>query len=110
MISLDLIVPILWVYYNKYHYDYYGMFNEKITVTDWYDKFTAPSGFQMREEDIREIRERENRILEKADIVFAVSEELAKDVQNRNNNVFVVPQGVDVDNFTDITDQDKKTP
>jgi len=102
--KLGFISPILWVYYRSYQYDYYGAFGEKLVVADWYDKFTAPSGYDMTDEAIGEIRARENRILEKADLVFAVSEELVKDVRNRNNKVFLVPQGVDINSFESALD------
>jgi len=101
--------PILWIYYHPYHYDYYGIFNEKIVVTDWYDKFTAPAGIDIPKDAMDKIRDREDRILKRADIVFAVSKKLADDLRAKNGNVYVIPQGVDVDSFTNITDRDKKS-
>jgi len=100
--------PILWVYYHPYHYDYYGLFDEKIVVTDWYDKFTAPFGVGIQKDEVDKIRGREDRILKRVDIVFAVSTELAKNIKLRNKNVYVIPQGVDVDSFINVHDNGNK--
>ena len=55
--------PILWVYFHPYQYDYYGLFDEKITVTDWYDKYTAPTGNDINGKALEQILNRENQIL-----------------------------------------------
>ena len=91
--------PILWIYYHRYHYDYYGLFGEKLVVTDWYDKFTASVGVEIQKDEMSKIKNMENHILKKADVVFTVSAALAQDVEERNKNVYVIPQGVDINSF-----------
>ncbi len=100
--------PILWVYYHPDQYDYSGLFKEKIMITDWYDKVSALVGAQVPPEVMGEIKRKEEKILNKANIVFSVSEELARDISGKNNNVFVVPHGVDIDNFQRTTDYKNK--
>ncbi len=96
---LEFNNPILWVYYSQRHYNYYGLFGEKITVADWYDKFTAPWASFIEKRNLEDAKIRENRILKEADIVFAVSKELAEDIKPRNKNVYIVQQGVDFHKF-----------
>ncbi len=91
--------PILWVYMDKYQYDYHGLFNEKIRITDWYDKFTAYSGIELQPGQIVSGKDREQKLLKNSDIIFAVSEELRKDLAHTGKSVYVIPQGVDYESF-----------
>ncbi|ODS34572.1 MAG: glycosyltransferase group 1 [Candidatus Scalindua rubra] len=107
--KLEFKNPILWVYFSEYQYEYYGLFNEKITVADWFDKYTAPAQRKPLQSFVDKQRDREDRILNEADIVFAVSEALAADIEPRNNNVHVIHQGVDFNKFNiEIDENDKR--
>ena len=91
--------PVLWVYFNMYQYDYYGLFDEKIVVTDWYDDFSAPSGCEQSRELVQSIRKREDLLLEKSNIVFAASKELFEKLSKRRNEVYLITHGVEFDNY-----------
>lgn len=99
--KLDFKDPILWVYYHPYHYDYYGLFGEKLVVTDWYDMFVAPTGERLPEAEVRGIKAIEGRILSKADVIFAVSGDIEQYVSGNKGKVYLMPHGVDVDSFRD---------
>lgn len=40
--QLGMKCPILWVNYSDLQCEYYTLFESKIVVADWYDKFDAP--------------------------------------------------------------------
>ena len=101
--KLGMKDPILWIYYHPYHYDYYGLFNEKIVVADWYDKFTAQSGeTKLPDSILNSIKVKEDMIVKNSDIIFTVSEELKKDFVVKHDKVVLVPHGVDIDSFINV--------
>lgn len=91
--------PILWVYMNKYQYDYYGLFDEKIRVTDWYDKFVTFIGYELTDDELNENTKKQEIILKKSDINFAVSHELGNELRTTGKSVYVIPHGVDYKSF-----------
>ena len=91
--------PILWVYFHPFQYDYYGLFDEKIRVTDWYDKFTAYSGYKLAIEQTDLIKNKEENILKKSDVIFAVSQPLGNEIRATGKSVYVIPHGVDYESF-----------
>ncbi len=105
---LEFKAPVLWVYFSPNQYDYYGLFGEKIVVADWYDKFTAISGYDVPEEYILDIQQKERTILKNADLVFAVSEKLYADIKPLNNNVEIISQGVDYEAFQNAEGKEDK--
>lgn len=101
--KLSIHDPILWVYFKDTQYDYYGQFGEKLVVVDWYDKHTvntAPLEFDWVRKALEENKRKEEKLLEKADIIFAVSKALYDDLKNSaHGEVYYIPQGVDYDSF-----------
>ncbi len=94
--------PILWVYFSQLQYDYYGLFGEKIRVTDWYDRFTSYTGFERPPDAMLSIKNREENLIKNSDIIFAVSEELAKDLRSTGKSVYLVRHGVDYESFQNM--------
>ncbi|MBI3596520.1 MAG: glycosyltransferase [Nitrospirae bacterium] len=91
---------ILWVNYSDIQYDYYHLFKYKLVVTDWYDHFIAPlskdaGDWATSETYLNSIRERCDRILNNADIVFAVSKELYSELSKIKKHTYFIPHGVD---------------
>lgn len=91
--------PILWVNFSQYQYDYYGEFDEKLIVTDWYDMFVGPKDTPFGEQQTKLYKKIERRILDRADIIFAVSKELEEYVKGNRGKVFLIPHGIDVESF-----------
>jgi len=60
--------------------------------------------------DVEMIREMEKRVLEKADVVFVVSEELLERKSKLNANTFLSPHGVDTSHFHKSMDDDTPVP
>lgn len=96
---LNIKDPILLVFFSGKQYDYYGLFNEAITVGDLYDKFTAPSWDGMLQEHIDYLQQLENKIIKSVDIIFTVSQHLYCELKSLHRNVFLVPNGVDYESF-----------
>jgi len=92
--------PILWVYFNQYHYDYYGLFDEKVVVTDWFDKFSAPTFRGNSSSWLSEVQKRESNIIANADIVFTASKELHADLNKVHDNVYTILHGVAYESFS----------
>ena len=99
---LEFRNPILWIYFSNLQYDYYNLFDEKIVVTDWYDDFSAPSGGLQSNDTIRNAQQRENDLLQRADIIFAVSKELKEKIARYRDDVITINHGVDFDLYLDI--------
>ena len=104
--SFDLDRPILWVNFSTFQYDYYGLFNEKLIIADWYDKFTAPTWENVPRKYINFVKRREDVLLRRADIVFAVSTPLVSELAIRNAHVYRIPNGVDMESFSQGIDAD----
>jgi glycosyltransferase involved in cell wall biosynthesis len=96
---LGIKKPILWLYKNRCDYEYFGLFNEKLTIYDSYDKQTAAIGFDQGSEWASSIIAWERRAMLKADIVFSVSKGLYDDAMKLNDNCHIIPNGVDYDLF-----------
>ena len=94
--------PILWIYYSHRQYDYYGLFNEKNVVADWYDDFSASTGVAMPVDAINKIREKEEVLLKKADIIFTPSKEMKEKLSEYRGDVNVILHGVDFDLYRDL--------
>ena len=92
--------PILWVYFSQYHYDYYGLFDEKVVVTDWFDKFSAPTFRGNSSSWLSEVQKRESNIIANADIVFTASKELHADLNKVHDNVYTILHGVAYESFS----------
>lgn len=92
--------PILWVNFSDLQYEYYTLFDSKLVVADWYDKFDAPLSqfageWATSESYMKHIRGKCESILEHADIVFAVSKELHSELVKKKEKTFFIPHGAD---------------
>ncbi|MGR3303176.1 MAG: glycosyltransferase [Candidatus Scalindua sp.] len=99
MKKLSFHNPVLWVYYSEPQYDYYNLFDEKIRVADWYDKFGTGSGVELTTSQIKTIKKREENILKNSNVIFASSRMLYDDLKKEYLNSYYVPHGVDYESF-----------
>jgi glycosyltransferase involved in cell wall biosynthesis len=100
--ELKMKHPILWVYFSQFQYDYYGLFGERIRVTDWYDKFASYTGIELLPDQILSNKKREENIIKNSDVIFAVSKELGNDLRFSRKSVYAVPHGVDYESFKNM--------
>ena len=99
--KLEFKNPILWVFHNNYQYHYYGLFNEKIVVTDWYDDFFAPTSQHVDVKSLNQQRKKLSILLKKADIMFVPSFEMKNKLAKYRKDVRVISHGVDTDLYKD---------
>jgi len=102
IIKTKIINPILWVYFDEIQYDYYGEFGEKLVVVDWYDKHSANSGSTSTDwvKKAMEVNKNiERRLIENADVIFAASKLLKKELKSEHKKVYHVSNGVDFEYF-----------
>jgi glycosyltransferase involved in cell wall biosynthesis len=79
------------------------LLDEKLVIGDIYDKFTAPSWDCVSPEYIQAIKKKQDLMLKKSDIVFAVSQELFNEISKEHPYVHLIPNGVDYESFTNST-------
>lgn len=94
---LGMAAPILWVF-DPMMIDAVGTFGEKLVVAyvlDNYVEFFPPADTFLR----ATMAKNEERLLRRADVVFAVSESLYRHCLERNPNSFLVPNGVNYELF-----------
>jgi len=91
---LGLSNPIMWAYLNPITNRFRGRYSEKLVVYDCYDKYTGYAVNTPAEN--RQIESRELDLAKQADLVFAVSPQLAEYHKRAHSRVFMVPNGVDV--------------
>ncbi|MBU0881685.1 MAG: hypothetical protein KKE81_05755, partial [Candidatus Omnitrophica bacterium] len=86
--------PIVWAFLpTGLSLDLIEKIEPKVLVYYCIDSFQASSG------DARKIKDSEERLLGKADIVFVTSNELSKYCSRHNQNVYYFPFGVSIENF-----------
>lgn len=90
--------PLLWVYFSLQQYDYFNLFNEKLIISDWYDMFTAYCGWTSDEYE-KEILIKTEKIIKRADIIFAVSKAIYEYLAKRRGDIYFMPHGVNQENF-----------
>jgi len=86
----------LWLYYPGY-VDYLKNFRYKKLIYDCMDLF---SGFQMSSGNVQD---QENRLLQRADIVFTGGKSLQKSKEGINPRTYCFPSGVEYDHFYKAT-------
>ncbi|MBI5408620.1 MAG: glycosyltransferase [Nitrospirae bacterium] len=96
---LEMERPVLWVFFSDRQYEYYGLLDEVFTVGDIYDKFTAPTWEGMPSESVERLRQKQETLLRRADVVFTVSQALFDELSEMHRNVYLVPNGVDYESF-----------
>lgn len=106
--KLDIRNPILWVFFSAQQYDYYGLFNEAITVGDFYDKFTAPTLDKTYPKEVESRQRLQDRMIEEADIIFTVSQLLYDEFKSLHKEIYVVPNGVDYESFENCAASNSK--
>ncbi|OHB73447.1 MAG: hypothetical protein A2W17_09395, partial [Planctomycetes bacterium RBG_16_41_13] len=96
---------VAWIH-HPYQLEEVGLVNEKVLV---YDCFGDYSG-NVKEKQLSDLKQRENTILSRADVVFVVSEKLLKMMEGRAKHVHLVPNGADVGLFTKAMDTGTEIP
>jgi len=96
MNSLGMEKPILYIWYPLL-VDMVGEFNESLVVYHCYDDYASFT--DQTEAEARHILAQEKRLLERADIVFAASEELCARKRVVNSNTHLVRNAVDYQLF-----------
>jgi glycosyltransferase involved in cell wall biosynthesis len=94
MRGLAIEGPILWLYKPE-QWPLIGRLGERLCVYHCIDEFTAGTKGRKR----RTIADQEDRLLEKADLVFANSALTFEKKRSRNEHTYRVPSGVDVAHF-----------
>ena len=98
--GLGMEHPILYIWHPSFS-DVIGQFDERLVVYHCYDEYAAFTG-----SDRAQIEEAEARILEAADLVLTVSEGLQARRRVRNENTYLVRNGVDYPLFASAQDPD----
>lgn len=88
---------ISWVY-HPYQVPFLNLVGERFIIYECYDE-PSPSSLESKETPKGYLEQMEREVLERADIVFAVSESLRARCTKINPNVFVVPNAVDPQHF-----------
>ena len=97
--------PVVWVFLpTGLSLDLIGEIEPKALIYYCIDSFEASS------KDAKKIRRTERLLTEKADLVFATSQELLMSCARYNKNVHYFPFGVNIDNFTGIMDKPRAAP
>lgn len=97
---LGFQAPILWVF-DPLASTVLGTFGEKLViyhVVDKYVEYFLPHATRLR----ATVAQRENEMLKRADVVFAVSPPLYARCRGTNPNTFLVPNGVDFERFQHV--------
>lgn len=96
--EMKIVSPLLWVYFSTEQYDYFNLFNEKLIISDWYDMFTAYCGWTSNEYE-KTIFIKTEKIIKKADVIFAVSKVIYESLAKRRGDIYFMPHGVNQENF-----------
>ena len=105
--SLGMSKPILYIWDPEFA-DMIGHFDERLVVYHCYDEHVDFPGVTPEERGLIESQERS--ILERADIVFAVSSSIAERKSRFNSNTFVVRNAANYDLFAVAQSSDTKVP
>ena len=104
--ELDVTDPILWLY-SPYGSLLVGQFGEKLACYHNYDEFPNFAG-NHRIRDL--VREYDNELCRKADVVFTTSRPQKEVREKVNPNTHFVPNGVDFELFNQAMDPDLEVP
>ena len=96
--------PILWTYLPNTG-DFVKLLKEEQSLYYCVDEFSEFEGVPAKE-----IREMEEKLMNKTDYVFCTSRELFNKKSKYNRNSFYMPHGVDIDHFTQALDEKTKIP
>lgn len=86
---------VLWSYFPLF-VDYFGKFNEDISIFDAVDDWSMHPSYKNQSAKLRKNYEV---IKQKADFIFTVSEELKDRLFDDRENVYWIPNGVDLKHF-----------
>lgn len=100
MHRLGMSKPVLYIWHPCF-VDSVGAYDESLVVFHCYDEYSAFAGTDGERE---RLLEQEERLVRRADVVFAASESLASARRRLNSNVHVVENGVDYDLFARACD------
>jgi glycosyltransferase involved in cell wall biosynthesis len=97
---LGLHEPILWLY-DPYLIEPNGQFGEKLVCYDCNDDTSSFASLDYKQ---RNMRNSDDRVTERADLVLATSRELYRRKRTLNDNVHYLPSGVDFELFNSARD------
>lgn len=106
MSRLGMTDPILYIWHPRF-VDCVGSFGESLVVFHCYDEYSA---FNASDAERERIRQQEERLARRADLVIAASESLADARRQLNPHVHVVENGVDYDLFAQAQRADLQVP
>lgn len=98
--------PILYIWHPA-QADQIGAYDESLVVYHCYDEYFA---FRMDASARDELMQKEKRLLDRADVVFAASEELRERRRKVNPNTHLIRNGVDYDLFARAQHADTRVP
>jgi len=105
--KLGMQTPVLYIWHPSM-LDLVGRFNESLIVYHVYDEYASFTEQTDGEVDL--IKRQETELLQKADIVFAASEEILERKRATNQNTYLVRNAVDYDLFSRAVDPDMTVP
>jgi glycosyltransferase involved in cell wall biosynthesis len=97
--------PVLWIY-SPHAARFTELLSPELVVYDMADDYSVPTGSEVRGEDeareLRTLDALERRLLDRADVVFCVSEPLRdKATAAGARNVWLLPNGCDIEKYAD---------
>lgn len=101
--------PILWMGMGFHNYKVENVFNEVLTVYDCPDKYGIVMD-DVTPEKAEEIRNFERYLAKRADIVFVTNPALKNDLSHLNQNIHVVPNGIEAKFIDPVFQQNAAIP
>ncbi|TWU49890.1 putative teichuronic acid biosynthesis glycosyltransferase TuaH [Candidatus Brocadiaceae bacterium B188] len=96
---------IVWIH-HPYQLEDVGLVNERILVYDIFDDYLCRANGKQS----KDLKEREAKVLNRADIVFVVSEKLLKVLDGRAKQAHIIANGVDTSLFVKAADAETEIP
>ncbi|MFQ5771247.1 MAG: hypothetical protein ACE5HX_11965 [bacterium] len=101
--------PILWMGIGHFRYRMENVFGEALTVYDVQDKHGAKSRY-ISDATTRLVRDYEEYASRRADVLFTTHPELKNDLEKCNNNIHVIPNGVEAELLEELKYKDNEIP
>ena len=97
--ELNFKSPILWIY-TPLSVGRIGSFSEKCIIYDCVDEYSAYPKVNKKQ-----VKKTEETLIKKADIVFVTAKGLYEGKKHLNKNIFIIPNGADVNHFAKAQDE-----
>jgi len=107
MHSLGWRAPVVWLS-RPTMFNRMGQFNAALTIYHVVDEYTAYGDGNLASREL--IREQEQRLLQRVDLVIVVSENLLRSKRPLNQHTYLVPNGVDYSRYAKVMDSDAPPP